>query len=173
METVIYLLIFQGFLGGYDVLWNHEWKEKLPTKPSAALEQKIHGVRELFYAVVFLGLAWLSWHGIWAWIFFGLIVIEVVLTAWDFVTEDKTRTLSPTERVTHLVLSMTGGAYVALLIPVLIEWSRLPSFLVDADYGVRSWALTVLGVGVFVWGVRDLWSGLALSNAARRISKPA
>ena len=46
MNTVIYLLIFQGILGGYDVLWNHEWKEKLPTKLTAALEQKIHGGHE-------------------------------------------------------------------------------------------------------------------------------
>lgn len=166
MEIVIYLLIFQGLLGGYDVLWNHEWKEKLPTKPTAALEQKIHGVRELFYAVVFLGLAWLSWNGIWAWVLFGVIMIEVLLTAWDFITEDKTRKLSPTERVTHLVLSMTGGAYVALLIPVLIEWSRLPSELAGVEYGLRSWVLTVLGVGVFVWGVRDLGSGVALSSKA-------
>lgn len=164
MEIVIYILIFQGLLGGYDVLWNHEWKEKLPTKPTASLEQKIHGVRELFYAVVFLGLAWLSWNGIWSWILFGIIVVEIALTAWDFVTEDKTRTLSPTERVTHLVLSMTGGAYVALLIPVLIEWSRLPSELVMLDYGVRSWVLSVFGIGVFLWGVRDLWSGLVLSS---------
>lgn len=164
MNIVIYLLIFQGFLGGYDVLWNHEWKEKLPTKPTAALEQKIHGVRELFYAVVFLGLAWLAWNGFWAWVLFGVIVIEVVLTAWDFVTEDKTRTLSPTERVTHLVLSVTGGAYIALLIPVLIEWSHLPAALVGVEYGLRSWVLTVLGVGVFLWGVRDIWSGLELTK---------
>lgn len=170
MEIVIYILIFQGFLGGYDVLWNHEFKEKLPTKPTAALEQKIHGVRELFYAVVFIGLAWLSWNGIWAWVLFGVIAIEIVLTAWDFVTEDKTRTLSPTERVTHLVLSMTGGAYVALLIPTLIEWSHFPSELAGVEYGVRSWILTVLGVGVFVWGVRDLRSSLALSSRAE--SKP-
>jgi hypothetical protein len=164
MAIVIYLLIFQGFLGGYDVLWNHEWKEKLPTKPAAALEQKIHGVRELFYAVVFLGLAWFSWHGIWAWVLFGVIVVEVLLTAWDFVTEDKTRTLSPTERVTHFVLSMTGGAYVALLVPILVEWSHLPSQLVAVDYGLQSWVLTVLGFGVLFWGVRDLRSGLVLSS---------
>ncbi len=47
MTMVIYLLIFQGFLGGFDVFWNHEWKEMLPKKPTESLEQKIHGVREL------------------------------------------------------------------------------------------------------------------------------
>lgn len=171
MDIVICILIFQGVLGGYDVLWHHEWKEKLPTKPTAALEQKIHGLRELFYAVVFLGLAWLAWNGIWAWGLFGVIIIEALLTAWDFVTEDKTRVLSPTERITHLVLSMTGGAYVAFLIPVLIDWSHLPTALVGIEYGISSWVLSVLGVGVFAWGLRDLWSGMALADSKTK-SKP-
>jgi len=57
MTIVLYLLIFQAILGGFDVLWNHEYQEKLPQKLSAALEQKIHGVRELLYALVFL-----HWH---------------------------------------------------------------------------------------------------------------
>lgn len=171
MDIIIYILIFQGVLGGYDVLWNHEWKEKLPTKPTAALEQKIHGLRELFYAVVFLGLAWFAWNGIWAWGLFGVIIIEIILTAWDFVTEDKTRVLSPTERVTHLALSMTGGAYVAFLIPVLIDWSQMPTALVSIEYGIRSWVLTILGIGVFAWGLRDLWSGSALAKISNSKTK--
>jgi hypothetical protein len=164
MNSVIYLLIFQGMLGGYDVLWNHEWKEKLPTKPTAALEQKIHGIRELFYAVVFIGLAWREWNGIWAWVLLSVIVIEVILTAWDFVIEDKTRVLSPNERIAHLILSMTGGAYVALLIPVLLDWSYFPSELISIEYGLRSWVLTIFGIGVFAWGIRDINRGLALSR---------
>lgn len=164
MENIIYILIFQGFLGGFDVLWNHEFKEKLPSKPTAALEQKIHGVRELFYAVVFLGLAWLIWQGIWAYVLFGVILIEIILTAWDFVVEDKTRTLSATERITHLILSITGGAYVAFLIPVLFEWSLMPSAITTTDYGMSSWILSALGLGVLAWGIRDLWSGLNLAK---------
>lgn len=161
MENIIIILVFQGFLGGFDVLWNHEYKEKLPSKSTAALEQKIHGVRELFYAAVFLGLAWFTWEGIWAYGLLGVIFIEIILTAWDFVVEDKTRILSPTERITHLVLSMTGGAYVALLLPVLFEWSLMPSAITTAGYGVFSWILSALGLGVFAWGIRDLWSGLS------------
>lgn len=164
MEIIFGLLIFQGILGGFDVMWNHEWKEKLPSRITAALEQKIHGVREIFYAVVFIGLAWYSWQGVWAWIFFSIIVIEILLTAWDFVIEDMTRVLSPTERITHLILSMTGGAYVAFLIPLLYEWSQLPSAMQFHHYGLRSWILGVLGAGVFAWGVRDLLSGISLSG---------
>lgn len=165
MKTVIYVLIFQGLLGGFDVIWNHEWKENLPGRLAANLEQRIHGVRELFYAVIFVGLAWYAWHGVWAWILFAVLVIEILLTAWDFVIEDKTRTLSPNERITHLTLSMGGGAYVALLIPELLRWSQQPSGLASVDYGILSWILTLLGVGVLVWGVRDYWSGMRLTKA--------
>jgi hypothetical protein len=165
MKTVIYVLIFQGLLGGFDVIWNHEWKENLPGKLSANLEQRIHGLRELFYAVIFIGLAWYSWDGFWAWIFFGLLVIEIFLTAWDFVIEDKTRTLSPNERVVHLMLSMGGGAYVALLIPELLHWSQQPSGLESVEYGILSWILTLLGFGVLGWGVRDYWSGVQLTKS--------
>jgi hypothetical protein len=127
-------------------------------------EQKIHGLRVLFYALIFLGLAWFTWHGIWAWVLFGVIVIEIGVTAWDFVVEDKTRVFRPMERMTHLVLSMVGGAYVALLIPVLTEWLRLPSIFIRAEYGLWSWILTFLGIVEFAWGIRDLWSGLALAR---------
>lgn len=164
MKTVIYVLIFQGLLGGFDVFWNHEWKENLPSRLTAHLEQKIHGLRELLYAVIFIGLAWFTWDGIWAWILFGLIAIEILLTAWDFVIEDQTRALSPNERITHLALSMGGGAYVALLIPELLRWSQQPSGLSSVDYGILSWILTLLGVGVLGWGVRDYWSGMGLNK---------
>lgn len=165
MKIVIYVLVFQGLLGAFDVLWNHEWKENLPSKLSANLEQKIHGLRELLYAVIFVGLAWFAWHGAWAWLLFGLLVIEVLLTAWDFVIEDQTRTLSPNERIIHLTLSMGGGAYVALLIPELWGWAQQPTAMVGADYGIGSWILSLLGVGVLGWGVRDYWSGMRLSKA--------
>ena len=162
MEIVTYLLITQGLLGGFDVIWNHEWHEKLPTKPSASLEQIIHGIREILYSIVFLGLAWYHWQGVWAWVFFMLIVVEILLTAWDFVVEDQTRKLSPTERITHLILSMNGGAYVGFLLPILLGWAQLPDKLSPVDYGLSSLLLSLFGIGVFCWGIRDLLSGIKL-----------
>lgn len=160
--TVLWLLVFQGALGALDVLWNHEWREQLPRRPGAALEQWIHGVRELLYAVVFAGLAWLEWRGAWAALLAAILVVEIALTAWDFVVEDRTRVLSPAERVTHLVLSMTGGAYVALLVPHLWAWFQLPGGLVARAPGVLSWILSVEAIGVFAWGCRDLASSYRL-----------
>lgn len=165
MDVVVYLLIFQGFMGGFDVMWNHEFVERLPSRTLAALEQKIHGARELFYAVIFIGLAWSSWNGLFALLFGIIIFIEVLLTFWDFIVEDKTRVLTPTERITHTILSISGGAYIALLIPYLIQWSSLNTNLSFTEYGYSSLVLTIFGVGVFLWGIRDLRSGFQLGQS--------
>jgi hypothetical protein len=164
MTIVLYLLIFQACLGGFDVLWNHEYKEKLPQQPSAALEQKIHGVRELLYAFVFFALAGFEWHGYWAIFLSAILVIEIMLTAWDFIIEDQTRKLSPVERITHLILSMTGGAYIALLFPFIMDWTSKPPQLLAIDYGNLSYLLVFFGFAVLVWGIRDLIAGIHLSD---------
>lgn len=168
MQGVIDLLIVQGVLGAYDVLYHHEWKERLPTRAASVLEQKLHGIREAFYAVLFIGIAWREWHGGYAWLLAAVIVLEMLLTAWDFVEEDRTRRLPASERVTHLVLSMNGGAYLALLLPSWLAWAEAPTAWAAIDYGWRSWLLTGLGLGVFAWGLRDLRSGFRLRGMAPR-----
>lgn len=162
MEVILAILFVQGLLGAADVIWNHELRENLPNQASATLEQFIHGVREVLYAIVFAGLAWFAWHGAFAWAFGAILLVEIGLTAWDFVVEDRTRRLSPQERVTHLVLSMGGGAYCALLASHLVAWSREATALVPVSYGAWSWLLSACAVGVLGWGVRDLLSHLRL-----------
>ncbi len=160
MTIVLYLLIFQAILGGFDVLWNHEYQEKLPQQPSAALEQKIHGVRELLYALVFFALALFKCHGYWAIVLGLILLIEMILTAYDFIIEDQTRKLSAVERTTHLILSMNGGAYLALLIPILWGWSFKSSRLFVIDYGNLSTLLIFFGFAVLACGIRDLIAGI-------------
>lgn len=163
MTIGLYLLVFQAILGGFDVLWNHEYQEKLPQQPSAALEQKIHGVRELFYAFVFFGLASFEWHGYWAILLSVLLVIEMILTAWDFIIEDQTRRLSAVERTTHLILSMNGGAFIALLVPLLWNWAYESPRLLAVDYGPLFHLLIFFSFAVWVWRIRDLIAGMRLS----------
>jgi hypothetical protein len=162
MNALLWLLAAQGLLGALDVLVNHEWREDLPHRASAALEQAIHGWRELLYALVFAGLAWCEWHGAWAWVLGAVLLIEIGLTGWDFVEEDRTRVLSSTERLMHLVLSMGGGAYCAMLAPILAGWARLPSGLALVDHGIVGWLLTLMSGGVLIWGVRDLLAAGAI-----------
>lgn len=162
MTAILWLLAAQGLLGALDVLINHEWREGLPQRPGAALEEAIHGVRELLYAVVFAGLAWFEWRGAFAWLLAGVLLAEVALTAWDFVEEDRTRRLSATERLMHLALSMGGGAYCALLVPVLWRWHGEAAALHRVDYGPVSWLLSAMAIGVLAWGVRDLAASRAM-----------
>jgi len=162
MITVLWTLATQGLLGALDVLVNHEWREGLAQRHSAMLEEAIHGLREILYALVFAGLAWFEWHGSLAWVLGGVLLVEILLTGWDFVEEDRTRTLSATERLMHLALSMGGGAYCAMLIPILYAWAAMPTALIMVDYGLVSWLLSLMSVGVFVWGLRDMQAAWVL-----------
>mgnify|MGYP000007470299 CR=1 FL=1 len=156
IDIVITLLIIQGAIGAFDVLYNHEWDARLPSQPSAKLELKIHSIRAVLYAIVFAGIAWFEFHGAWVFALGGLLLIEILLTLWDFVVEDKTRKLSPGERIIHTVLAMNGGAYVGFLVYIFVtNWINLPTALHLISYGWASWVLTAYAIGVFLSGIRD------------------
>ncbi len=162
MTLVFALLTVQVVLGGFDNLWHHEITERLPQKPWARPELALHTARELLYAVIFAGLAWLEWHGVWAYALGGLLLTEIAVTLWDFLVEDRTRRLPRLERVLHTVLAISIGAVLTLLLPTLAAWADRPSALVGVSYGTWSWAFTAFALGVLVWGVRDLLATIDL-----------
>ena len=155
MSLLAVLLVTQILLGGFDNLWHHELSERLPGKREARVEVALHSGRELCYALLFAGLAWWEWHGVWAAAVVALLVIEVCVTLADFVVEDRTRRLPTTERVLHTVLAINFGAMLAVLAPTLLAWARLPSGLARVDYGFASWLLTAAAAGVLAWSVRN------------------
>lgn len=53
--------------------------------------------------------------------FAGILGVEAGLTLYDFVTEDRTRLLPWTERVTHTLLTLNFGAILALWLPVIFS----------------------------------------------------
>jgi 4-hydroxybenzoate polyprenyltransferase len=85
------LMAVQGCLGAFDTLYHHELTEALPGRPSARRELSIHALRALIYSALFIGLAGWAFHGIWALVLLLVFVVEIVLTLWDFVVEDRTR----------------------------------------------------------------------------------
>jgi uncharacterized protein len=155
MTLLFALITAQAVLGGFDNLWHHEIKERLPAKRSAMVETALHGAREFLYAFVFLALAWGEWHGGWAVLFASVLLVEVLITLTDFVVEDRTRRLPALERILHTVLAINFGVVVALLAPVLVVWWQQPTHIVPTHYGTFSWLFTVFGTGVFVWSVRN------------------
>ncbi len=162
------LMAFQGCLGAFDTLYHHELTEALPAREGARLELAIHAGRALLYSVLFVGLSAWAWHGAWALLLVAVFVIEIGLTLWDFVVEDRTRLLPASERVTHTVLAMNGGAFLMLLALNTPQWLARPSALVWQPQGWLSVFLAVCGVGVGLSGLRDGWAARGLARRAGR-----
>lgn len=158
------LMAFQGCLGAFDTIYHHEITEALPQKKSARLELTIHAIRALIYSVLFAGLSSWEWHGAWAWVLVFVFSVEIVLTLWDFVVEDRTRLLPATERVTHTVLAINAGAFIALLALNSADWASLPTDLVWQPYGWLSVFLALCGVGVGLSGLRDGYAAWQLGK---------
>lgn len=164
LELALWMLFGQALLGAFDTIWHHELTVALPRCVAARTELALHSARALLYGLVFAGLAWFDFAGGWAAVLVATVLVEVLITLADFVIEDRTRLLPASERVTHTVLAINGGAAFALLATVLPDWWSQPTALVFVDRGVLSWLLTCAAIGVTLSGVRD---GLAAWQVAR------
>lgn len=162
------LMAFQGCLGAFDTLYHHELTEALPGRASAGRELAIHSVRALIYSLLFIGLSSWAFHGAWALALLLVFAVEIVLTLWDFVVEDQTRLLPATERVTHTVLAMNGGAFIMLLILNAPQWLAMPTALAWQPQGGLGVFLALCGVGVGLSGLRDGWAAYAIAKLTQR-----
>lgn len=162
------LMAAQGLLGAFDTLYHHELTEALPSRSSARKELWIHATRASFYSLLFIGLSAWKWHGLWAVVLILIFSLEIVLTLWDFVIEDKTRLLPATERVTHTVLAINGGAFITLLVLTVPEWFSQPTELQWQSQGWLSAFLFACGVGVGLSGIRDGFAAYALGKISNR-----
>jgi uncharacterized protein (TIGR01777 family) len=161
------LMAVQGIIGAFDTLYHHELTETLPQRATARRELSIHAIRALIYSVLFIGLSAWQWHGGWALVLFVLFGVEIILTLWDFVIEDKTRLLPATERVTHTILAINGGAFIALLMLNAPAWLAQPTALASQPHGFLSVFLALCGLGVGLSGVRDAYAAYRLGMHQR------
>ncbi len=152
------LLAVQVAMGGFDILFHHEMTERLAWKDNAANELRLHAWRNLFYGVLFGFFAWAQPMGLIAVAFIVLLVVEIAITLWDFVEEDRTRLLPPTERILHTLLAINYGAIMALVLPLLVAWSFVPTSIVFANYGWGSAVLSVAGIGCALFALRDTFT---------------
>ena len=156
MNILFTLLSVQAVMGAFDNLWHHELEAKLPSRPSARRELTLHTIREAIYGVVFIGLAWWQWQGLFAALLAALLGVEVVVTLADFLEEDRSRSLPPFERVLHTLLTITYGLFLAVFAPVLWAWGQEPTRLQPAANGWWAPVLSLYGVGVLAWSLRNL-----------------
>jgi hypothetical protein len=162
------LITLQILMGAFDTLYHHELTERLAWRPSQQHELRLHGVRNLLYAALFLLLGWTEPHGLLAMLVIAVLVAEVVVTLLDFVEEDMSRKLPASERITHTLLALNYGAILTLLVPVLLGWASLATELVPVSYGAWSIVATLAAVGVALFGLRDL----AAAARARQLVAP-
>ena len=156
------LMAAQGILGALDTILHHEITEALPRRLTAGKELTIHAIRAMLYSVLFVGLSFWTWQGIWSVVLIGIFGIEIVLTLWDFVIEDKTRLLPATERVMHTVLAINGGAFIALLLINFPTWYANATAMTFNNNGWLSCFLALCGVGVGLSGIRDALAAKAI-----------
>jgi uncharacterized protein len=150
------LITLQILMGAFDTLYHHELTERLAWRPSQQRELRLHGIRNLLYAALFVVLGWLEPHGVWAMLLIAVLAIEVVITLMDFVEEDMSRKLPASERVTHTLLALNYGAILMLLVPLLVGWARGATALVPVSYGAWSLIAAAAAAGVALFGLRDL-----------------
>ena len=161
------LMAFQGCLGAFDTLYHDELTVALPGRASAQRELSIHAVRSLIYSALFVGLAGWGFHGVWVLALLLVFMTAIWLTLWDFVVEDRTRLLPATERVTHTILAMNGGAFFTLLALTTPQALAMPTALLWQPHGGLSIFLAMCGIGAGLSGLRDGCAGNRQTGASR------
>jgi len=162
--TLWLLVALQVVMGAFDTLYHHELTERLAWRTSQRRELRLHGIRNLIYAALFLTFAWREPHGALALLVIAVLVAEVAVTLIDFVEEDLSRKLSASERINHTLLALNYGAILVLLVPILIGWARGATGLTPASYGTWSVLLSVAAFGVALFGWRDLAAAARLGR---------
>ena len=169
MTTIIWIFItLQIVMGGTDTLYHHEFSEKLAWRKSQTHELWLHGIRNIFYAVIFFGLGTLQPGGLWALAIIIGLGTEFLITLWDFVEEDLTRKLPASERLLHTVLTANYGIVLALLVPVLWNFRFNETGLIWTWHGAWSVIMIIAAIGVLVLGLRDFHASHRLKRLQTR-----
>lgn len=180
MRVALYLLALLAFLGAFDTLYYHEWRAKLPgLGRQAKSELQLHAFRDFVYAVLFVGLPWLTWDGWYVVALVGLFIIEIVLTLWDFVVEDWIRRplggLYAGERIMHGIMGIVYGAMLADMVPTLRSWWSESTKLIVSSPPIGTtlrWVMILMAVGVFLSGVRDFCASVGVRHSGWPWVKP-
>ena len=164
------LIAIQIVMGVFDTFYHHEFTERLAWRVSHLFELKLHGTRNMLYALLFLLLGWLEVYGVLAVLIVAVLVAEIVITLMDFVEEDLSRKLPPSERINHTLLAINYGAILVLLLPLLIEWALQPTGVKLAYTGLLSVVAAAAALGAGLCGLRDFAAARRLGSL---VSPPA
>jgi len=166
------LIGLQIAFGAFDTLFHHEFTERLPWRASQRDELRLHGVRNLFYAAIFLVIGWMEPKGAFALALIAVLAVEIVITLMDFVEEDRSRRLPPSERVLHTLLALNYGAILALLAPTLVRWGGESTGVAFVNHGALSLLCVAAACATALFGLRDLGAAARLGRMAPRRPGP-
>lgn len=173
LDSALWLLLAQGFLGAFDTIYFHELRAQLPAlQTQAKSELVLHSLRSLIYGIFFLTLPWLSWQGWWTTILVLLLALEIFITMYDFVIEDAVRKplggVYPAERVLHGVLGVLYGIFLARLFPLLQEWWREASGFARHAQPISvalQITMAIMGILAVLSGLRDMAAAYAVPHS--------
>src|SRR5262249_32982183 len=113
----------------------------------------------------------LAWQGLWAFVLAAVLLAEILLTLADFVVETRGRKplgdVYGGGRITPAGVGLIYGGMGAKLLPALWRWRHLPTApapTAPAAPEPLRWVLTVMAIGVFLSGVRDLYAALGMPH---------
>jgi hypothetical protein len=174
LEAAFYLLLVIGNIGFFDVVYFHWYECRLADHPECHREVFWHTLRHLVYALQFLFVANLRFHGVALLALVALYATDVFI-AWSDVWEETASRKSQGglprgEYFTHVVLSVLVGAYIMSVAQAVWPDRLLPAAVVVDPPQVPALLralMTLMGLsalGVFVF---DLQAWLRRGRAFR------
>ncbi len=167
METAFYILLFFAHLGVFDVLYYHNYKCKLNSRPECQREVFWHIWRHLIYALQFFWVANFRFHG-WALVLLGVLYLFDIFIAWlDVLEENKSRALQGGllrgEYFMHIVLSLLVGLYMMATFQAVWSDRSLTTAIVyappEVPFILRIYMIT-MGIVAFGNFLYDLYKWL-------------
>jgi hypothetical protein len=158
MTSAFYLLLVIGHLGAFDVVYFHIYKCKLNQRPECQVEVIWHTARHLIYALQFLCIANLRFHG-WALLLLAAIYVADVFIAWSDVWEETASRrnqngLPRAEYMMHIMLTFMVGCYILLVGQNVWPDRLLPAaVIVDPPHVPFALRLYMSGMGMGALGM--------------------
>ena len=166
--TLMILICLHVLMGVIDTIYHHELMEKLAWKTSQADELKLHGIRNFFYAIIYLCFGVVTPTGVWAYLLIAVLIIEVCITLVDFVEEDNSRKLPASERVLHTILALNFGAILVLFVPMLWLLGVEKTALLINWYPWWSAFCITISLMAILMGLRDLHASARLTKLLQK-----
>lgn len=169
MSDIVWgLICCQIVMGASDTMFHHELMERLAWRRSQAEELWLHGVRNLVYSAVFFALGFTELRGAFAVMALIALYGELIITLKDFVEEDRTRKLPPSERVLHTLLALNYGAILMGVTPLFAVYAAQPTGVAIVIHGYWTLPCLAASLGTLAFGVRDLGASRRLRRTSTR-----